>query len=284
MLWVPAVKPDCTTGEDPVTHIRCTADNSQIPQGIIAGWVWSVTVGRYPKDQRELIYQAALDLGYTHFALHVAKCVPGDFYHGLFPTTADDCTKAGEQLNTVLHELTDHHLVPFCAGVSPVDPPVDGLDRSLCPIAMTDWDNSDQADCRIKAVSEAFPGALVYYELPEGAITPKPDACSPVPFPASGDEWIKGMQTKYPNFVGVFYEINEPDGLDANTTQLTTAHAFWGSAQEVRGEIDTYWKFWENLDVDTARIYNDSLQVRAPWLRGFMSGGTTHAPSPSGDE
>ena len=280
MLWVPSVKPDCTTGQDPVTRIRCAADTGQIPRGVLAGWVWSVTVDRYPKDQREKIYQAAIDAGYTHFALHVARCVPGDGYHGLYPTTADDCAKAGAQLNTVLHELVAHRLVPFCAGVSPTDPPAEGLDRTLCPIAMTDWDNSDQADCRIQAVSEAFPKSLVYYELPEGAITPKPDACSPVPFPASGAEWIKTVQAKHPNFVGVFYEINQPDGLDANAAQLTKTHAFWGSTQEVRGEIDTYWKFWENLDPSAERTYNDKLQERAPWLRGFMSGGTTHKAAP----
>ena len=280
MLWVPAVKPDCTTGEDPVTHIRCVSDTGQTPQGILAGWVWTVTVGRYPKVQREKIYQAALDAGYTHFALHVASCMPGTFYHGLFPTTAADCSTAGAQLNTVLHELVDHHLIPFCAGVSPVDPPLVGLDRTLCPVAMTDWDNSDQADCRIKSVAEAFPDALVYYELPEGAITPKPDSCSPIPFPATGAEWIKGVQAKYPNFMGVFYEVNQPAGLDSNAVEITNAHAFWGNAQEVRGEIDTYWKFWQNLDVNAERAYNDALQTRVPWLRGFMSGGTTHKPSP----
>ena len=179
MLWVPSVKPNCATGEDPVTHIRCLSDTGQTPRGILAGWVWTVTVGRYPKEQREKIYQAAIDAGYTHFALHVATCTPGNFYHGLFPTTAADCAKNGEQLNTVLHELIDHRLIPLCAGVSPVDPPADGLDRTLCPLAMTDWDNSDQADCRIKVVSEAFPKALVYYELPEGVITPKPTAVRP---------------------------------------------------------------------------------------------------------
>ena len=278
MLWVPAVKPDCTTGEDPVTHIRCTSDTGQVPRGILAGWVWTVTVGRYPKDQREKIYKAALDAGYTHFALHVAKCAVDNGYHGLYPTTADDCANAGAQLNTVLHELLAHRLIPFCAGVSPTDPPQDGLDRSLCPVAMTDWDNSDQADCRIKAVTEAFPDALVYYELPEGAITPKPDACSPSPFPATGADWVKSVVAKHPRFVGVFYEINQPDGLDANATELTQTHAFWGTTQEVRGEIDTYWKFWENLDVNAERTYNDELQKRAPWMRGFMSGGTTHAP------
>jgi hypothetical protein len=278
MLWVPDLKPDCTTGEDPVTHIRCVSDTGQIPNGILAGWVWSVTVGRYPKDAREKIYQAAIAAGYTHFALHVGSCVPGGFYHGLYPTTDADCATAGDVMNTVLHEIIDHHLIPYCAGVSPVDPPLAGMDRSLCPVAMTDWDNSDQADCRIKAVAEAFPSALVYYELPEGAITPKPDTCSPSPFPATGADWVAQAKAKYPNFMGVFYEINQPDGVDANVAELTKAHVFWSSAQEVLGETDTYWKFWDNLDVNAEKTYNDTLLARASWLHGFFSGGTTHKP------
>ena len=279
MLWVPALKPDCTTGEDPVSHIRCASDTGQVPNGILAGWVWSVTVVRYPKDAREKIYQAALDAGYTHFALHVGSCTPGSSgYHGLMPTSDADCAAAGDTMNTVLHELWDHHLIPFCAGVSPVDPPLAGMDRTLCPVAMTDWDNSDQADCRIQAIADAFPDALLYYELPEGAITPKPDTCSPSPFPATGADWITAVKAKHPNFMGVFYEINEPDGVDANVAELTKTHDFWGSAQEVLGETDTYWKFWDNLDVTAERTYNDTLLSRAPWLHGYFSGATSHKP------
>jgi hypothetical protein len=72
--------------------------------------------------------------------------------------------------------------------------------------------------------------------------------------------------------------VNLPDGLDQNTEELTKAHAWWRDVQEIRFEIDTYWKFWANLDYASTKRYSDDLQKRVPWLRGFMSGGTAHTP------
>jgi hypothetical protein len=167
-------------------------------------------------------------------------------------------------------------LTPICAGVSPGSPVAPGLDKSLCPIAMNDWDNSAQADCRIKAVAETFPAALVYYELPHREITPKPDACSPVPFPDDGSLWLKNVRQKYPNFTGVLFEVDQPDGLDSNVAELTKANAWWHDVQQVLFETDTYWKFWSGLGLREAVAYNDALRARTPWLHGFMSGGTPH--------
>ncbi len=277
MLWVPAVKPTFVNGEDPVTHIRRVGSSGEIAHGIEAGWVWTLTIDRYPKAQRELIYQAALASGYTHFAVQVTGCALGGGYHGILPVT--DCTGYDARLNSILHEVWDHHLIPLCTGVSPTDPAAAGLDKSLCRIVLSDWDNSDEADCHVKALADTFPSAQLVYELPSGAITPRPDACSPSPFPATGGDWIRKAQQKYPNFFAVAYEVNQPEGLDANAAQLGQTHAWWRDLQEIRFEIDTYWKFWDGRDPAAANAYNDALQQRVPWLRGFMSGGTAHAPS-----
>jgi hypothetical protein len=280
MLWIPALKPSYLNGVDPVTGMLQVSDNGTVPSGIAAGWIWTLTIDRYPRDKREVIYQTALAAGYTHFAIQVTECSPGPGYHGLIPVTDADCQGHDDELNTILHELWDHGLIPLCTGVSPTDPVAPGLDKSLCRLVLNDWDNSNQADCHVKALADTFPNAQIIFELPSGSITPAPDACSPSPFPTSGGDWIRQAQQRYPNFFAVGYEINQPDGLDANATELASAHAWWRDLQEVRFETDTYWKFWNNLDVNAEQQYNDALQARVPWLKGFMSGGTTH-PRPT---
>jgi hypothetical protein len=181
----------------------------------------------------------------------------------------------------VLREVIDRGLVPICAGVAPGAPPAVGLDRSACPLVMNDWDNSDQLDCRIDALAVEFPDALVYVELPNAARTPRPDACSPSPWPADGAEWLAAARRRAPNFAGVFYEVNRPEGLEAGARHLAEAHRWWWSAQEVLFETDTYWKYWDGLEPAAARRDNDALLARAPWLRGCMSGCTPRpAPRP----
>jgi hypothetical protein len=198
---------------------------------------------------------------------------------GLYPET---CAPGfDDKLNTVLRELTAHNLIPVCAGVSPDAPVAPGLDRTLCPIVMTDWDNSDEADCRIKAIADAFPNALLYYELPSGTFRPKADKCSAVaPTDTNGGAWIRSVQQRYPKFTGVLYEIDWPNGLDKNAADINARHAWWRDVQENQFEIDTYWKFWDNANNDAQRIYNDQLHARVPFLSGFGSGSSTH-PRPS---
>jgi hypothetical protein len=280
MIWGgPEFALDCSTGQDPETGIRCQGDNGGVPRGLQAGWVWSLSLPRYPAPRREALYQKVLGYGYTHVAIQVTKCVPGDGYHGLYPTTAQDCSGNGALLNTVLQELKDHHLIAWCTGLTQNDPPEDGLDRSLCPAVLDDWDNTDQKDCHLQAMASWFPDALIWVEMPQGTITAKPDACSPTPFPQTGGEWIRQAQQRAPNFVGVAYELNEPDGHAANLAELDTLNAWWRDLQQNRFEIDTYWKFWDGYGFDESRVYNDWFLTNAPWLHGFMSGGTTHAPT-----
>lgn len=276
MLWVPRLALRCASGdEDPIAHIRCRANDGRTPRGLLAGWVWTLSAYRYPPGERELIYQAALSAGYTHVAVQ-AHCDGGTGYHGLYPET---CDGYGEKVNTVLRELAGHHLIGICAGVAPGALIAPGLDPSLCSVAMTDWDNSNQADCRINAIAAAFPDAPLYYELPAGETFPKPDRCSTVPPTATnGSAWLRSVRQRHPHFAGVLYEVNQPNGLDKNVAELTKNHAFWRDVPEVLFETDTYWKFWDALDVNAARAHNDAIRARLPYLAGFMSGGTTHAP------
>jgi hypothetical protein len=277
MIRVPAVKPDCTNGEDPTTHLRCVGDNGAVPQGIIDGWVWTLTLGDYSPQQQETILQAYVAKGYTHFAQQIACTAtvpPGTYgYHGITPLYPCD----GAATNALLHKIIDHGLIPVCAplGGSPQqDQAPPGLDRSLCPIVMTEWDDLASADCQLQLLGAGYPAALHYFELP-GNVAPVPDACSPNPFPATGDAWIQHAKQAY-GLSGMFVEINEPDGMASNLAQLQSMHAWWMSTQEVLFETNTYFKFWNDLDDATATAYDDGLLAAAPWLRGYMSGATSH--------
>ena len=80
------------------------------------------------------------------------------------------------------------------AGVAPDAPPAPGFDCSQVLVAMTDWDNSEEADGRINAIAAAFPRALLYYERPgpNPRVSPKPDAASQVaPTETNGGAWLR---------------------------------------------------------------------------------------------
>jgi hypothetical protein len=284
MIWAPDVPaPQCP--EDPATHIRCVSpENGATPHGLLHGWVWSLTTPRYPKDLRERLYADAKAQGWTHYPINVPRCKIEDGYHALFPVRS--CDGYAETLNTVLQELLDREFVTVCAGATPTDPVEPGLNRELCAVVMDDWDNTDQKDCRIDYLGQTFPKSLVYVEMP-GWDRPSPDACSPGPrqriddtdvgtIPDVGGTWIFNAQKRAPNFVGVLYELNHPDGLDSNVKQAAQLNNYFHAAQQVRFEVGTYWQFWDNLGLSTVTAYNDELGRRLPFLRGFMSGGTAH--------
>lgn len=281
MIWGgPEFALDCTTGQDPETGIRCAGDTGGIPHGLEAGWVWSLSIPRYSATRREQLYAKVLGFGYTHVAIQVTACAPGNGYHGLYPVSDADCAGAAALLNTVLGEIRAHGLVTWCTGVTDVDPPQPGLDASLCDLALDDWDNTDQKDCHIDALAHWFPGALHFVEMPSANLMPRADACTPAGLlpAADGAAWIAAAQARDPNFVGVAYEVNYPDGHDANLVQLRQLDAWWHPLVQNRFETDTYWKFWDGVPFDTAIAYNDWFLANAPWLHGFMSGGTAHAP------
>ena len=314
MIWAPSLAPNCTAGqrglfgkpEDPLTRIQCqstwNSGANLVPQGIRDGWVWSVTVIRYPQTERQVLYDAAKARGYTHFAVQVTPCEvsttgnPDTAYHGMYPVRQSDCDGNWlgqnvtyiDRLNTVLSELKQNGLTAICAGVSPDVPAAPALNKALCPVAMTDWDNSSDAECRLQAIHDAFPNAWLYYEIPFDVVEPTTGGrCSPMPV-SDGDSWIAAMQRKFPKFSGVLYEFSGggrylPD-LGANGSYLDRLNVFWRSTQQVRFEVDTYQKFWYNSGATPSQsydVYNSALQARAPWLEGFMSGGSTHAqPTP----
>ena len=281
MIWGgPEFALDCTTGQDPETGVRCQGDNGAVPYGLKAGWVWSLEIPRYGPARREALYQKILGYGYTHVAIQVAKCAPGEGYHGLYPTTAESCAKNGALLNAVLGEIRAHGLITWCTGLTEKDPPEDGLDVSLCDATLDDWDNTDQKDCHIDAMAKWFPNAVHFVEMPEGVVQPKPDACTPAGLlPAdTGGVWITAAQKRDPGFVGVVLEISEPNGHDANLALMQQMKGWWHDVAENRFEIDTYWKFWDAYPFEESKVYNDWFIANAPWLVGFMSGGTTHPP------
>jgi hypothetical protein len=288
MLFIgdqPELKPHFNAdGYDPILRLRNRGDHGQVPQGVVSGrWMWAVTLPNYPENLWPLAFAQAKKLGWTHWFLHVARTDIGNGYHGLYPVDAEYAAGCGQRLNRAYAALVAHGFIPVAAGVAPDAPPAPGFDTSQVLVAMTDWDNSSQADCRIDAIARAFPRALLYYELPQGEFFPKPDACSQVkPDGANSGAWLRSVQQRQPRFTGVVYETDDPGkGVGQAIVQLTKAHAFWREVQEVGPESDTYWKFWRGLSFQDQIRYNDTLLRACPWLRGYISGATPH-PLPSG--
>jgi hypothetical protein len=291
MIWCPELGPTFVNGADPVTGIRERADNGATPHGIHAGWIWTIWLPYYAPAQRQILYAEIKRKGWTHVAIQVAQPTPDGGYHGLRPMSQADCDEWGARCMEVHAELLAQRLIPICAGVAPVNSPggapvARGFDPNVALIAIPDWDNNDHMAGRTKAVHDAFPNALVYCERPgpTSVVQPRSDGDDPIPATASnGGAWLREMQQRYPRFVGVLYEVNNSDGLEKCVAELTACHSWFRDVQEVRFEIDTYQKFWNNLREDVATAFNEQLQARCPWLQGFMSGGVPHPP-PAADE
>jgi hypothetical protein len=279
---VPELKPHFNAeGYDPVLRMRNRAANGQVPRGIVNGnWMWSTKLPDYPENLWPLAFAKARELGWTHWFLHVARATTGDGYHGLYPLDAERAATDGDRLNRAWTALAANGFIPVAAGVAPDAPPTPGFDTSRVQVAMTDWDNSNQADCRIDAIARAFPHALLYYELPQGELYPKPDACCEVrPDGKNGAAWLASVRRRHPLFAGVIYETGDPrNGVKQAIAEITKAHRFWRSVQEVGPESDTYWKFWNDLNFADQIHYNDALLRGCPWLRGYISGATPHPP------
>lgn len=279
MIWAPDV------GCAPEANINCAA------RGLQAGWVWALSIPRYNAAHREQLYQDILKMGYTHVAVQASQPVADEGYHGLYPMSPGDVAAYGPLLNTIATEIHAHHLLLKCAGVAPAGPAgapggvvnlpeaplATGFDGSQCDQVMNDWDNTTFADCRIDYLSRVFPGKPIYFELPSGAVHPDGDSCSTVvPTDDNGGAWIRSVQQRDPNFVGVSYESDYPQGVEANAAYFAKAHLWFRDIQEENTESTTYWQFWDGIGPDTVKSYNDALMARVPWLHGYMSGGTSH--------
>ena len=281
---VPALAPRCAGGgEDPVTHIRCVADNGATPHGLVAGAIFTAAIGVYTPAQRKQILDAyttgpAADgrpRGYTHMAVHLA-CKPGErTYHALFPPRSCD----GAFLNTLLRELYDHAppIIPICFVMDDdsesVQLPAD-FDRSLCRIVVPKWE-FPIADCHLKAVRAAFPDALLYWENPAGQPVPKADTCSPSPFP-EGRAWFRHAKAAYA-LRGVLVETDiRVLGADpgAAARAIEQSRDVWQDVDAILFETDIYQKFWDGRTEADGVAYNDAILQRVPWLKGFTSGST----------
>jgi hypothetical protein len=296
MIWMPELAPQFVNGIDPVTGIHEHGDGGSTPAGIHAGWIWTLWIPWYSADKRQQIYAKIRDVyHFTHVAIEVTQIIPGTTgYHGLRPISQTDADGWASVLNTVHQEILDAGLIPMCTGVSPLpgDGPVQpGFDTSKALIAISDWDNTNNAAQRIAYLAANFPSTtLLYFERPQNGNYPQPDP-SPgdptTPMPTGSSEWLRPMRQKYPNFTGVLYEVDHNAGLDSVQKELTMCDPWWSNVQQVLFEVDTYYKFWDNLDIDGCRVFNDAVLAKCPQLRGCMSGATAHpvivaAPLPAG--
>jgi hypothetical protein len=273
---VPALAPKCgPDGEDPITHIRCKGDTGGTPRGLLDGAIFTGAIASYRYEKRQAIYDAYTARGYTHMAVHLG-CTPDERrYHAIYP--ARPCN--GAFLSALLRELYDHAppIIPICFVMNDGDTslrlPAD-FDRSLCRLVVPKWE-FPVADCDLKGVRAAFPDALLYWENPAGQTTPKPDACSPSPFP-EGRAWFQHAKRAYA-LRGVLVETDmRVLGRDpaAAVRAIEQARDAWQDVDAVLFETDIYQKFWDGRSEAEGVAYNDAIRKAVPWLRGFMSGGT----------
>jgi len=265
-------------------------------KGIDNGWMWTPWIYRFPADKRQTYYDAIIADGNTHVAINVARPDADGGYHNLAPMSAADVADYGRRIMLVHDELIARNLVPVWAGCAPSVPGVpeqplaDGIDPNKCIIAMSDWDNTGIAWAHIKYLAQLFKKALIYFELPGAADnawpTPSGGDEPIVPGPDNGGAWLREVQKAFPNFCGVMHETPFPNSDYAGCIAwLNKVRDWWRDVQQVRFETDTYPKFWDNLDKNAEKTLNDNIGRDCPWLKGFFSGGTTHAviPEPSGD-
>jgi hypothetical protein len=266
---------------DPRYHLRSKGDNGATPNGVASGdWFWCVTLPLAPESLWPQLIGAAKKLGWTHWFLHVAQ-PPDDWYHAVYDTRG---VNWGAQTMKAHAALLMNGIIPVWAGVSTAQGLAAGIDGSQALAAMTDWDDFDTADCQINAVAAALPKALIWWERPGPSmqVQPTPDACSTVvPNPGNGGAWLRSVQQRVPNFVGIVYEVNIWDGLQPCIDEITRCHPFYRDVIENRGETNTYALFWQGGDLAHYQQLDDQLQAACPWLKGYMSGGTAH-PAPSG--
>ena len=282
---VPELQPHFdASGYDATLRVRNRSDNGATPHGIVSGqWMWTTTLPNYPETLWPKLFAQARKFGATHWFLHVAALTVGDGYHGLLPVDEAFAASYGNRLNRAHAALIANGLIPVCAGVAPDARPAPGFDCSQVLVAMTDWDNSDQADCHIDAIGRTFPQALLYWERPgnPGRAAPASDPCSQVqPTETNGGAWLRSVLQRWPLFQGVVYEVNIWEGLQGCIDELTRCHAFYRDVQEVRGETNTYQLFWQGGEPQQYIALDDQLQAACPWLRGYASGGTPH-PAPA---
>jgi hypothetical protein len=281
---VPSLAPKCgSDGEDPVTHVRCKGDTGGTPRGLLDGAIFTGAIASYRYEQRQAIFDAytkgagvaGTPRAYTHMAVHLG-CAPDERrYHSIFP--ARPCN--GAFLNALLREFYDHAppVIPICFVMNDGDTalrlPAD-FDRSLCRLVVPKWE-FPVADCDLKAARAAFPDALLYWENPAAQTTPKPDACSPSPFP-EGRAWFQHAKAAY-GLRGVLVETDiRVLGRDpaAAIRALESARDTWQDVDAVLFETDVYQKFWDGRTEAEGVAYNDAIRKALPWLKGFMSGGT----------
>jgi hypothetical protein len=282
IIWCPELKPNYVNGVDPDTGIH------QGAAGIDNGWVWTGGgwLQWYPPAKRQVLYAKIKGYGFTHVQLMVSSPGVNGGYHNLRPTTQADNDAFGALTDTVHKELVAAGLIPVCVGVAPLGTPggaslAPGFDRTQVLVAMSDWDNTNYAAGRIKCLSETFPNALLYFERPNNATYPQPDldpqGADPIaPTRTNGGQWIAAMQKLYPRFVGVCYEYSGPGPIAALKAEMDMCHTWWRDVQQVRFEVDTYQKTWQNFGLDASKAFNDELGAKCSQLAGFMSGGTTH--------
>ncbi len=285
MLWCPELAPTFVNGVDPETGIREVADDGRRPDGIRAGWIWVPWLVFYPPEKRAIAYAQMLKCRWTHAVIGVGESPVGDQgYHGLRPVTPEEAASLGARLTVVVDEMEAAGILPVWEGVAPDVKLAPGLDPAKCKVAVDDWDNSTGADCRIKALSETFPTALLVYELPGDRLFPTSDGCGPAVDPNAGGAWIREMQRLYPRFVAVMIENNVPDeGVDSVEARVRSLVPFWRDLLIVaNGENDWYWAFWDNRPREQMIADNDELQRRLKGLVhvGYLSEETPHEPPP----
>ena len=287
-IYIPDIAPQCP--EDPVTHIRCDADNGGTPRGLLAGALFTPAYGLYTDAQRAKIRAAYKARRYTHFPVSLF-CGGGNWYHGLYPPMP--CGHFNEQLT----ELWNDGLVPVCFVLPDGELSADltGLDRSLCKVVVPMWemngplaDDTARINQAILFTRQSFPDALLYVHFTaQHAAGGSPEA----------DWWIWAAQDPAgPRVQGILYQDdrwNDPAAVKDRVTDFLVRlgggyHGWPNPVDVVLFETDIYPKFWDGRTEAEGLAFNDQVLtlMQSPAcvsetgvsycgkLAGFGSGGT----------
>lgn len=287
-IQLPELVPQCP--EDPVSHVRCEADDRRVPVGLGAGALFTPAYGTYSVAQRAAIRAAYRARGYTHFPISIF-CDATRWYHGIYPPL--DCT----QRDLWLQELRADRLIPVCFvlpdGALSTD--LSGVDKTLCPIVVPMWEMNGPLAEVSASINEAitftrseFPDALLYVHFtPEHAAGGVPEA----------DWWTWATQDPVgPHVQGILYQDDrwtDPQAVKDRVLDFLLRlgggyHGWPHPVDVVLFETDIYPKFWDGLSEEDSVVYNDQIleYLRGPecyqesgvtycgQLAGFCSGGT----------
>ncbi len=233
-IFIDEIKPQCP--EDPVTHIRCTANNGQFVASIAQGLLFTANYAIYTDVQRSIIRDVLTGkrpdkLGLVHhYNAIVVSLFCGNVrdYHDIYP----ECASHRQiDIDPMIRELSDAGLSVWGVAQGDFEPD----DATTTPEFLTRLQNRDlitnlsiawehvQVNCAAVKLHQALPKARIWWHNPTDADGPYGDPCFPAdPYPGAGTmfAWLRD----HAGLVGVLKQTeNDLDGTVGRIADLVAS-------------------------------------------------------------